>query len=67
MHVVKRNRRLWIEDDAGRQIYTPPDFIRLDTRLQLADLAKASEAGGGIRSIMKFESGARRQDNKKPR
>jgi hypothetical protein len=59
MRVVKRNKRLWIDDEDGTPVYTPPNFIRLQTRDPLQRLANALALGDYIGLVMKFETEAR--------
>lgn len=44
VRVVKRNKRLWIDDDAGNPVYTPPDFIHLQSREPIIRLAERLRA-----------------------
>lgn len=59
MRVVKRNKRLWIDDDAGRPVYSPPDFIRLQSRQPLVELSEQIASGDYIGAVMEFEAAAR--------
>lgn len=54
--VVKRHKRLWIEAD-GELIYTPPNFIRLQSRAPLINLADQLMSLGSrdIDAIAEFE------------
>ena len=56
MRVVKRNKRLWIDAEDGTPVYTPPDFIRLQSRQPMFDLAAELEDGDYIGAVMRFES-----------
>lgn len=61
--VVKRHKRLWIvrlEDDLS--IYTPPDFVKLQSRLPLQDLALrfTESRSRDIAAITEFETTNRR-------
>lgn len=55
MRVVKRNKRLWIDNDAGEAVYTPPDFIRLQSRQPMHDLAASLANRPYIDAVMDFE------------
>lgn len=58
LKVVKRQKRLFIEDEAGVVAYSPPDFILpLASRADLEDLARRlSVAERPIDEIVAFES-----------
>lgn len=56
MRVVKRHKRLWIDDDDGNPVYTPPDFIRLQNREPLVHLADKLESTPYIDAVMAFEA-----------
>ena len=56
MNVVKRHKRLWIDDADGRPVYTPPDFIRLQSRQPMHDLAAALRQRPYIEAVMEFEA-----------
>lgn len=60
MLVVKRNKRLWVIDRQGALVYTPPDFIRLQSREPLNALAADLEWRPYIEAVMDFERTARR-------
>lgn len=60
--VVKRNKRLYIVDESGKTLYTPPDFLRpyVTNRDVIKSLAEEMsielmEKQDTIRSIMRFE------------
>jgi hypothetical protein len=56
MQVVKRHKRLWIDDPDGRPVYTPPDFVKLQSREPLWRLAEHfASAGRDIMAIAAFE------------
>lgn len=56
MHVVKRHKRLWIDDEDGNPVYTPPDFIRLPSREPMRELAEKLQTMPYIDAVMEFES-----------
>lgn len=56
VRVVKRFKRLWIDDDDGRPVYTPPDFIRLQSRDALNELAESLRSRPYIDAVMEFEA-----------
>lgn len=58
VRVVKRNKRLWIDDDAGNPVYTPPDFIHLQSREPIIRLAERLRAVSYIDAVMDFEANA---------
>lgn len=67
--VVKRNKRLWIEDDeTGETIYTPPDFVRMQSRepfLKLAlDMMEPGAARIGL--IIAFETAHNPRSRRRP-
>jgi hypothetical protein len=55
--VVKRHKRLWIDRD-GEAVYTPPNFIRLQSRGPIIALAAhLTEIGSrDINAIAEFET-----------
>jgi hypothetical protein len=55
---VKRHKRLWIESIEKGKVYTPPNFIRLQSRQPMHDLAKRfTELGERcINAIADFEA-----------
>ena len=57
MNVVKRHKRLWIMD-GDVEIYTPPNFIQLQSREPMFELARQMDAAGGrsITAIIEFET-----------
>lgn len=57
LSVIKRNKRLHIVDEIGTSVYTPRDFLKpVQGRHVLASLARALDAGHGIRAITAFEA-----------
>jgi len=57
--VIKKNKRLWIEDETGKLIYTPPDYIRhlIKSREQLQEVADKLSAGADyITEIVEFQT-----------
>lgn len=58
MRVIKRNKRLWIDDKDGNPVYTPPDFIYLQSREPLIQLAQEMEVRPYIDAVMDFEKAA---------
>lgn len=54
--MAKINKRLWVCDVDGTYIYTPPDFIRLQSREPLWALARELEHSPYINAVMGFES-----------
>lgn len=56
VHVVKRHKRLWIDDDNGNPVYTPPDFIHLQSRDPLKELAENFRSRPYIDAVMEFET-----------
>ena len=58
-HVVKANKRLWIEVvETGERVYTPPDFIRhrLQSREPMRALAdRFTVFGYDIGAVVDFE------------
>ena len=57
LSVIKRNKRLHIVDGDGTSVYTPTGFLKpVQGRHVLEVLARALEAGDGIRAIMAFEA-----------
>lgn len=61
MRVVKRNKRLWIDDEDGNPVYTPPDFIHLQSREPLKELAENFRSRPYIDAVMEFEDRFRRK------
>jgi hypothetical protein len=61
-HCVKRNKRLWIDSDEAEGIYTPPNFMRLQSREPMHELARQLTVAGGysIQAIVDFETIHRR-------
>lgn len=57
--VVKRHKRLWIDDENGNPVYTPPDFIRLQSREPLKELAENLSSRPYIDAVMGFETAIR--------
>jgi hypothetical protein len=56
--VIKWNKRLYVADENGERIYTPPDFLLpLRNRDGMKELAKTEMK---IRDIMEFEEGLRK-------
>ena len=63
-NVVKRNKRLYIEQkETGELVYTPPDFIKLHSRKPLLELADSLLHGANhpsfIKAIVAFETKVR--------
>jgi hypothetical protein len=56
MQIIKRNKRLYIVDDNGDDVYSPPNFVHIQSRKQLRTLAEAIVAQGYIQAVMDFES-----------
>lgn len=63
LKVVKQNKRLYIQDESGKNLYTPPDFLRpyVTSREVIKRLAEEMsielmETQDTIRTIMRFES-----------
>lgn len=57
--VVKRHKRLWIDDvGTGDAIYTPPNFLKMQSREPLAALAKhfTEVQSRDINAIAEFEA-----------
>jgi len=59
MRVVKRHKRLWIDDEDGNPVYTPPDFIRMQSREPLKMLAENLSSRPYIDAVMEFEATVR--------
>lgn len=58
--VVKRHKRLHVVNERGESVYTPPDFLRVDSRKILEDLADRMN-DDTIDAIMAFEANCRRR------
>lgn len=56
--VIKLYKRLYIVDKDGNKVYTTPNFVKINNRQQMIDLAnKFNELGQyDISSVIKFES-----------
>lgn len=55
--LVKKNKRLWIEGD-GLPVYSPPDFVKLQSREPMQLLAQQFNRVGSrdINAIAAFET-----------
>lgn len=56
--VIKRNKRLWIRDEETNEaIYTPPDFVQINSRSPIQVLAAGFTKSGrrDINLIAQFE------------
>lgn len=69
LRIVKRHKRLWIEDGAGQTVYTPPDFLLpLGNRESLDSLAeRMSTAVHPIDEIIAFETRMSRKSERRSR
>lgn len=67
--VEKRNKRLHvIEAATGASVYTPPDFVRVQTRQQFAELANLLNFRGfrDIDAIIEFETAFQHRPRHRP-
>ncbi|QIG65897.1 hypothetical protein phiOC_p236 [Ochrobactrum phage vB_OspM_OC] len=57
--IVKINKRLYLKDEeSGKLIYTPPDFIRHRCNREMMNKLAVDimESGSYIKSVIRFES-----------
>lgn len=56
LRLVKRHKRMWIIDEDGQEVYTPPDFLQVPHRNEFHNLIADMIAIGYILAVMRFES-----------
>lgn len=60
-HVVKKNKRLWLYED-DTPLYTPVDFLIVQSRDQLKEVAnKLNNGANYIDTIIEFETSCKRK------
>ncbi len=68
LSVVKRHKRLHIVDEAGASVYTPPDFVKVQSREAMASLATSMRGEpADIELIAAFEADPRNRPDLRKR